>query len=124
MVFYTIIPLYSSPFSVLGLGVTGYALLSRFKRGFEDKKKPAGGEDLELPLVLEYEYGNFRKTCFEVDPVASAYLKVIPENYFHFNQNFLDLILTHFSSKVRLSFILLFFISIFVNSMSSLNLYN
>jgi hypothetical protein len=67
----------------------------------EDNETITAGEDLEVPLVLEYEYGDFRKTCFEADPVASAFLRDIPDQFFHFNQNFLAFITTLFSTRVN-----------------------
>ena len=52
-------------------------------------------EDVKLPLLLEHDFGDFRTTCSQVDPVASAYLKQLPEHFFQFNET-----LSNFTSEL------------------------
>lgn len=87
---------------MVGVGFAGYAL---YKKLLSTEEGLTGNEDLELPLALEHDYGDFRGICGEADSEACSYLNELPESYFHFNTNLASYILTQFSEEVMLVYL-------------------
>jgi len=64
------------------------------------RKRQDGEVDPELALVLEEEYGDYKKVCKEADPEGSQYLEEIPKHYFQFKDNLLSFVLDVASKNV------------------------
>lgn len=73
-----------------------------FKRRQDDEviTEAEGQEDLDLPLELAHDYGNYRLMCQEADSYASDYLLQIPEDFFNFNQNLSLFAFEHLNNRV------------------------